>query len=102
MFLSSIDFLLGPSYEIVLTGNSEAQDTDEMLKAIRTKFNPNQVVLFKSLGDTQLAKLVHFVADMKTIENKATVYVCRNFTCSAPTTEVRKLENILRGNQTPP
>jgi len=102
MFLSSIDFLLGPSYEIVLTGNSEAQDTDEMLKAIRTKFNPNQVVLFKSLGDTQLAKLVHFVADMKSIENKATVYVCRNFTCSAPTTEVRKLGNILRGNQTPP
>ena len=46
-FLSAVDFSLGPSREVVISGSLGAKD---MLDALRSRFFPNQVVLFRPTG----------------------------------------------------
>ena len=46
-FLNAVDFMVGPGREIVLSGDWNADTTQDMLKAIRKPFFPNKVVLFR-------------------------------------------------------
>jgi len=95
MFLTSLDFLFGPSYEIVLVGDLDSEETRGMLNSITTKFLPNKIILFKTIGDSKLEKIAGYTSSMKTIENKTTAYICKNFACKAPTTETCEVEKTL-------
>lgn len=98
MFLTALDFLFGPSYEIVVAGDPQIQDTKTMLQVLRTEFIPNKIIHLKATNVSDLQKLASFVQDMKPIDKKATVYVCRNFTCSAPTTDLNQLRTMIKNN----
>ncbi len=95
MFLAVFDFLLGPSHEMVVVGDLESPETRKMLDSIREGFLPNKVVLFKKVGDSKLEELAGFTRTMKTVSGKATAYICRDFACSSPVTDRRKLEMML-------
>jgi hypothetical protein len=95
MFLTALDFFIGPAYEIVVVGDPHSKETRNMLQAIRTSFVPNKVVLFKGESDTSLENLAGFTKDMKAINNKVTVYICKNFVCSKPLTNVKEVLKIL-------
>ncbi len=95
MFLTALDFFIGPAYEIVVVGNLHSKETRNMLQAIRTRFIPNKVVLFKGESDTSLENLAGFTKDMKAINNKVTVHICKNFVCSKPLTNVKEVLKIL-------
>jgi uncharacterized protein YyaL (SSP411 family) len=98
--LSAVDFQVGPSNEIVIVGDSDSVDTKTMMKALNSDFWPNKVVLFKPAGEEtpEITKLADFTEDHKTIEEKATAYVCSNFSCKNPTTDSNELIKILRGD----
>jgi uncharacterized protein len=84
-----LDFAIGPSFEVVVTGKQEAQDTHAMLDALRSHFIPNRAVLLRSEtpdGD-RLARLAAFTQSQDSIDGKATAYVCQNFRCNLPTTD---------------
>ena len=98
MFLTALDFLIGPSYEIVIAGDPQFQDTINMLKVLRTEFIPNKIVHLKATNDSDLQKLVSFIQDMKPIDKKATTYVCRSFACSTPITDLIQLRTIIKSN----
>ena len=98
MFLTALDFLLGPSYEIVIAGDPRSQDTINMLKVLRTEFIPNKIIHLKATNDSDLQKLASFIQDIKPIDKKATAYVCRNFACSTPTTDLNQLRKMIKKN----
>jgi uncharacterized protein YyaL (SSP411 family) len=98
MFLASLDFLFGPSYEIVLVGDLDSEEMIDMLYSVRTKYLPNKIVLFKTTGDSKLEKLAGFTRNMKTIEGKTTAYICKDFACKAPTTDTHQVEKTLTEN----
>jgi len=93
LMMTAVDLAIGPSYEVVLAGSSEAEDTQAMLNALRSEFLPHAVVLFipSDLGDSDILRLVPFASKMKTIKNKATVYVCQDFACQQPTADIDKM-----------
>ena len=95
MFLTVLVFFIGPAYEIVVVGDPHSKETKNMLQAIRTRFIPNKVVLFKGESDTSLENLAGFTKDMKAVNNKVTVYICKNFVCSKPLTNVKEVLKIL-------
>jgi uncharacterized protein YyaL (SSP411 family) len=95
MFLAGLDFSIGPAYEIVIVGDPKSKETEKMLHAIRTKFIPSKVVLFKRENGTSLENVASFTKDMKTIAGETTAYICRNFVCSKPMTDTRKVLKIL-------
>jgi uncharacterized protein YyaL (SSP411 family) len=95
MFLTALDFLIGPTYEIAIVGHPSSKETVNMLRAIRTRFIPNKVILLKQENQRNLAKLAGFTKEMRMINNQTTAYVCKDFACSNPTTEIQEVLKIL-------
>ncbi|MDB9823411.1 thioredoxin domain-containing protein [Deltaproteobacteria bacterium] len=96
-FMTAVDFSIGPSYEVVIAGNPEKDDTRKMLKALRRNFTPNKVTIMRSSEEAEpgIDSLAGFVKNHGSIDGRATAYVCVNNSCKAPTTEVeRMLESV--------
>ena len=47
------------------------------------------------LKSAELDKMAPFSQDMEKINNKATVYVCQNYTCDAPTNSAEQTVKYL-------
>ena len=91
--LTFLDFHLGPSHEIVISGG----DSNEMIGAIRKPFLPNKVILRRTEENAEaLAKLAPFTENQGSRDGKATAYVCQRFACQLPTTEVAKMMEGLK------
>ncbi|HEV1284571.1 MAG TPA: thioredoxin domain-containing protein [Bryobacteraceae bacterium] len=79
--LVALTFSLGKPMEIVLAG----PPSGEMLAAIRRRFLPNAVV----------ARASEAAVPMPAIDGKSAVYVCSNYACNLPVTEVAQLDELL-------
>ena len=93
----ALDFGIGPCYEVVIAGNSEAEDTKAMFKALRTNFLPSKVVLLNPIEEEspEVAQLAEFTKNQSSIEGRATAYVCMNHNCKLPTTDINKMLELL-------
>jgi uncharacterized protein YyaL (SSP411 family) len=98
-FLSAADFSLGPSHEVVVSGSLGAK---EMLDALRSRFSPNQVLLFRPTGGESagIDAVAAFAKNYNPVNGRATAYVCSGHACNTPTTEVKELMALL-GEETP-
>jgi uncharacterized protein len=103
--LSALDLALGPSYETIIRGDSHSEDTQRMLKALDKHFLPYNVVVFRPAETEQpeIAEIVPLTKFQTCIDGKPTAYVCQNYACSVPTTDIaemlRMLEEGRRGNR---
>jgi uncharacterized protein YyaL (SSP411 family) len=97
-FLNGVDFALGASREVVIVGDPASDTTQNMLDLLRSEYNPYMVALFKdsTASADEMNALAPFTAEYKTIDNKATAYVCRDFSCEQPTNDVQELQKTLR------
>jgi len=95
--MAAVDFGIGPSYEVVIVGNSRAKDTKEMVRAVRRHFIPNKVVLLRTTEKKSpgIERVAEFTKHQPSIDNKATAYVCLNYACKAPTTEIGTMLEML-------
>jgi uncharacterized protein YyaL (SSP411 family) len=68
-----------------------------MLREISSRFQPHSVVLLAdSRSRETLARWNEAVRGMQTINGKTAAYVCENFTCQLPVTEVAELVGLLQ------
>ena len=97
-FLASADFVLGTSFEVVVSGAPGARDTEEMLGALKTRFIPSQVTIFRPAGEKhpEIDRVIPFVKNHISLEGRATAYVCRGYSCTAPTTDVDEMLSQLQ------
>jgi uncharacterized protein YyaL (SSP411 family) len=93
MFLVALGFAMGPSHEIVVVGSLESEDTKRIMDGINNVFLPNKVVVLKEDEEDEITRLVPYSAKMDIIHGKTTVYVCKNFSCELPTTD---LDDVLK------
>ncbi len=95
--LLAVDFAIGPSYEVVITGNIGAEDTKAMIRALRTHFVPNKVVLFRpsEKESPDITMLAGYTKYQSSIDGKATAHVCLNYNCKLPTTDRGKMLELL-------
>ena len=84
--LSGVDFYLGPSREVALAGEPE-----QYLEILRAQYLPRTIVA--AGGDLR----VPLLKDRSTVAGKPTAYVCENYTCRQPVTEVADFEAQLLG-----
>ncbi len=96
-FLMAVDFAAGPSYEVIITGTPGADDTEAMIRTIRSGFTPNAVLLFRPAGEETppIAAVAPFTRDAVPIEGRATAYVCTNYACDIPTTDIGEMLDLL-------
>ncbi len=98
--MTAVDFAVGPSYEVVIIGDSQSSDTREMLRAIGREFIPNKIVIFILLerDSSEIKAISPFTVHQRSIDNKATAYVCVNYNCKLPTTYVDTMLSLLNSS----
>jgi len=76
--------------EIVIVGSGSDPVTVAALNRVKSEYNPTKVLLFKNTDDTkrQLSTLAKWTSTQETINNKTTFYVCQDFACKIPTTDI--------------
>jgi uncharacterized protein len=83
--LVGLDYYLAPRREVVLAG-----DAGEFLRHVRSRFLPHAVVLRAG------APFFPGAATMRMLDGKATAYVCENYTCQLPTSQLAKFDELLQ------
>ncbi|MCI0450701.1 MAG: thioredoxin domain-containing protein [Chlorobi bacterium] len=98
MLLCALDFAAGPSYEVVISGNSKAEDTKSMLMAVNNVFIPNMVLILRptETESPEIVKIAEFTENQTSIGGKSTAYICKNYSCDAPTTDLKRMLKLLR------
>ncbi len=93
--LIALDFSLGPNREVVLAAES-AKDVQPMVDELFGSFLPNKVVLFHSDKESKIEEVVPFIEGYLPMGGKPTAYVCQNFACQLPTTELTSFKQLLK------
>ena len=95
--LGTLDFMIGPSQEIVVAGDPALRATHAMVRAIHAKFLPNKVLLLRPEGvaGKRLVALSPFVEAMLPVNEQPTAYVCENYACKTPIRDLKQLESAL-------
>ena len=88
----SLDFALGPSYEVVVAGDSRNQATQKILKAIRVPFAPNKVVIFRptEVATPEIDKIAPLQGYQDDNKGKANIFVCSGLKCQSPTSDIEQ------------
>ena len=96
LLMSAVDFGVGPSYEVVIAGDPSATDTQAMLSALRLEFIPNKVVLHRPPGESpEIVRLAEYIRYNTSRNGQATAYVCLNYYCELPTTDISQMLTFL-------
>ncbi|MHA1391557.1 MAG: thioredoxin domain-containing protein, partial [Promethearchaeota archaeon] len=97
LMMVAVDYAVGPTYSLVIAGDTGNEDTNHMLDEIRKQFLPNKSLIFRPTEqlNPEIDKFSNFVQFFDKYEGKATAFVCINKTCKAPTNDINKaLEHL--------
>jgi len=97
--LVALIFGLSEPKQIVIAGKPGAADTRALLQELHAHFIPEKILLFADGADGQkfLASKNEFLETVAPVDGKAAAYVCENFTCQLPVTDVAALRKLLTG-----
>jgi len=88
--LSAADFLLSSPKEIAIVGKDET-DIQPFLQETWRKYLPNKVVAPGLVDDAEAIASIPLLQDRPLLDGRATAYVCQNYTCRQPVTEIYAL-----------
>ena len=94
---AAYDFSRQEPRQIVIAGRAGARDTEEMLTVINSRYLPDTTLLLADNGPGQayLADTLPSIGAMRALDQKATAYVCQNFTCRQPLQSPADLRALL-------
>ncbi|OLP65782.1 hypothetical protein BACPU_14000 [Bacillus pumilus] len=73
--------------EIIILGKNDDRDKEEILRALRQRFMPFDIILTAETGQ-DLEQIAPYAKDYKTIDGSTTVYICENYSCRQPITNM--------------
>ena len=89
---------MAPVLEVALLGPLDSPSAVDMLVCLHRRFVPAKVVAAApGPVDPDLAAKAPLLAGKDVVDGKTTVYLCENFACKQPITEVGELERELEG-----
>ncbi len=95
--LAALDYRLDKPKQIIIAGKPGADDTQKMLAEVYERYIPNKIILLADGGKAQkvLAKHLPFIESVSMIDGKATAYICENYVCHLPTSDVDVMVGLL-------
>ena len=86
------------SKELVIVSDGINKETKEAIRKIRSIYSPHMVVLLKDVSKTSdLEQTAPWTKAHTLIDGKQTYYLCENFSCKRPTTNIKTILNYLNG-----
>ncbi len=91
------DFALGPTRELVIAGGPSLPDTQALVRASRRRFLPRTARLLHPPGPEgeAIQALAPFVRAQGPVQGRPAAYLCENFQCRLPVTDVAALTRLL-------
>ncbi len=93
--LCALDFWLANPIEIAILGDPDDDATKALASAARKQYVAARVIAGSAPGDAEAAALVPVLRDRGLVDGKPAAYVCRNFACKLPVTDVEALRTDL-------
>ena len=95
--LIAMQFAQSDPMEIVVVGERDHPDTQQMIDHINRIYSPGKVVLLKDpVSAGKLDALAPFTKEQDMLDGKTTVYICRGFACEKPITSLDELKQKLK------
>ena len=96
--LVALDYSLAPKREVVIAGGRTAEPTRALLRQLRDRFLPYTVALLVDRDATRagLTSIFPAAAAMHPIDGQPVAYVCENYTCRLPTSDLSKFAELLQ------
>lgn len=91
---AALTFALSKVRQIVIAGESSDPRVRAMVEAIHSHYDPNKVLLVTN-GKPEM--MGEFAKSLQMIDGKPAAYVCEDFVCRLPTTDVNELKKLLAG-----
>ncbi|WP_042147050.1 thioredoxin domain-containing protein [Paucisalibacillus sp. EB02] len=92
-FIQSLLLTENPTKEVVILGRNDS--SNQMLNTLAEKFIPD-ISLLIAEDSSVFNTVAPFAAEYKKLHDKTTIYVCENFACQQPTTDISQaLSTIL-------
>jgi len=94
--LQTVQVHVSGSREVVISG--EQTDLPGALAVLRKYYDPFKLTLFRPSGHPDdIEAIAGFLAYQKAIDGQLTVYICENYACQFPLTDLASLERSLQG-----
>jgi hypothetical protein len=91
-FLFALDFLYAKSKEIVIVGEMDSYESQQLLENLKKKYRPYLTVLWiDSKNEETIHNLCEFTKEFKLEKEKTKVYICEDNSCSLPKTELGEI-----------
>ena len=99
--LSALNFYLDSPKQIILSGRRQSPTTNSMLAEIYRHFIPHKVVLLADGAEGQdfLNQKLEIFNSISLVEGETTAFVCENYICDLPTTELATLTRLLKSSR---
>ncbi|RKQ35634.1 thioredoxin domain-containing protein [Oceanobacillus halophilus] len=94
-FLQSMQLMENKTKEVVVLGKEDEEKCQKIIQHLQRTFLPNIVFLVGESPD-DFSNIAPFAAEYKAIDETTTVYICENFACRQPTTDIEEAINSLR------
>jgi len=96
MMLKGINFTQGTSSEIIIVAEEVNAIIDEWMQTLNRAFIPNKVILLKTnQNQNELAEIAPFTKDYEIEAGKPLIYVCKNYNCNLPTSDIKTALEML-------
>lgn len=94
--LSAYLYTQAPTREVVLVGNKDYHEAFDLLQVVREDFRPFTLSMLYADNVKNLKDVAPHVDNYRTIDGKASAYVCENFACQSPVTDTTRLREMLQ------
>jgi hypothetical protein len=95
--LAALDGSLAKPRQIVIAGPRDAAGTRALLREVQAHFIPDKILLLADNGAGQkwLSERLEFLKTVGPLDGQPAAYVCQDFVCQLPTSDVAKLRELL-------
>lgn len=95
--LVALGFSLAKPKQIVLAGDVASPAMAAMVREVYGPYLPNRVIMYAdgAAGQKFLAQHLDFIKDVAPLKGVPTAYVCENYACQLPTSELAVLRKLL-------
>jgi uncharacterized protein len=94
--LSVVDFLLQSPLEVVLVGAAGEPGYEALRRALGERFLPNAIFAHVDPAQASSSAQLPLTEGKALVSGKAALYVCQNFSCSAPIVDPAQLDAALK------
>ena len=89
--LQAVNYLEGPSYEIIIKG--DRNNNLNLIKEIQKHPQPNKVIIYNDDNNINFNFLEQYKIG---IDNLPLIYVCQNYSCQLPTSDINKVKKMIK------